>query len=203
MKRALTGAAGTALLASAFLLPSTAAQSPSAAPSMAPMGSPAAGASDAHPAHIHDGTCAAVGDVVAPLRDISINGPGGGGVTTGAGVEFSITRVDLTIPQMLKSPHVINAHLSADQIDTYIACGAIEGKKNDRNLVVELQEQNASGYRGIAFLQEDGDKTIVFTVLFDPAEGTGSPVGGPSTSFAPLPSVAASLAPLPSASTAP
>jgi hypothetical protein len=204
MKRALSGAVGSALLASAFLFPGATAQSPSAGPSLAPAASPGAGGtSDAHPAHIHDGTCAAVGDVVAPLRDISTRGPGGGGVTTSAGVEFSVTRVDMTIPQILKSPHVINAHLSADQINTYIACGAITGKKNDRNLVVELQEQNGSGFHGIAFLQEDGNKTVVFAVLFNPAEATSSGIGNPSSSpaasFAPLPSVAPSLAPLPSA----
>lgn len=193
MKHARTMVASTALLATALLAPGAAAQSPSAAPVGSPGASPAAGATDAHPAHIHSGTCTELGDVVAPLRDIApARGGQTGALTSVAGVEVSVSRVDLTIPQMLRNDHAINAHLSADQLDVYIACGEITGRRNDRNLVVPLQEQNASGYRGVAFLQEDGNRTIVFTVLFDTSSDSGmgvDPMASPPIGTEPSPSL--------------
>ena len=211
-KYAIAGVAGTALLASAALIAPVAAQSPSIAPvgsPIAPIGSPGTGGDQPHPARIHRGTCADLGDVVAPLRDITV--PKAIAGSASGAVEMSVSRIDLTIPQMLRNPHALNAHLSEAQIGTSIACGEVVGRRNDRNLVIELQEQNASGYRGAAFLQADGDRTIVFTVLFDPAAisgGIGSPVASPApASLAPLeslpPVVTPPTSPLPSASTTP
>ena len=59
MKRTSMGAASAALLASAILVPGALGQSPSVAPA-SPAASPAA-AGDAHPAHIHSGTCTELG----------------------------------------------------------------------------------------------------------------------------------------------
>lgn len=209
MKHARSLAAGTALLASALLVPGVAAQSP--APSMAPLPSPAASLGTgmdthaSHPAHIHTGTCTELGDVVGPLRDIApLQGAATGSLASLPGVEVSVSRVNLTIPQMLRDPHAINAHLSADQVDVYIACGEITGRRNDRNLVIPLAEQNASGYRGVAFLQDDGNRTVVFTVLFDAtgtSDGTTGPMASPPVGPEASPSLGIpteSLAPLPS-----
>lgn len=194
MRRALTTAAGSALLATALLVPGAAAQSPEASPAASPAG-PGTGVDvERHPAHIHAGTCANLGDIVAPLPDVRLPaaqaGPEGG-------VESSLTRVDLTIEQMLAEPHAINAHLSEDEIGTYIACGDITGRRADRNLVIQLREQNGSGYRGIALIQETQGQTIVFTALFAADEGIDTPEPPPSAE--PLPSVA----PLPSIDTEP
>ena len=204
MKHVRSLAAGTALLASALLVPGVAAQSP--APSVDPIASPAASPSTStgavHPAHIHAGSCPTPGDVVAPLRDLTApRGAQIGSITSIGGVEVSVTRVDLQIPQMLRDPHAINVHLSADALDTYIACGDITGRRNDRNLVVPLAELNGSGHQGVAFLQDDGNRTVVFTVLF--ASGEPEPTGplaSPPIGTEPSPSLGVpseSLAPLP------
>jgi hypothetical protein len=204
MKHGRTMVAGTALLASALLVPGVAAQSP--APSVAPVGSPdaspATATGEVHPAHIHAGSCPTPGDIVAPLRDVTApRGGQTGSLTSIEGVEVSVTRVNPQIPQMLRDPHAINVHLSADDLDTYIACGDITGRRNDRNLVIPLAEQNGSGHRGVAFLQDDGNRTVVFTVLFS-GDGTGviDPLASPPIGTEPSPSLdvpTESLAPLP------
>src|SRR6478609_8676055 len=94
--------AASALLITLALAGAAAAQSPSDSPAGSPAGSAAPSIGDIsavpHPAHIHTGTCANLGDVVAPLND----------VTLAAGsdrVGVSRTKVDLSIKDMLESPH--------------------------------------------------------------------------------------------------
>jgi len=71
------------------------------------------GATGGHPAHIHSGTCAELGDVVYPLTDLD---------ATGA----SVTIIEVPLAELLASgPYAINIHLSADEIGTYVACGDI------------------------------------------------------------------------------
>jgi hypothetical protein len=71
------------------------------------------GATGGHPAHIHSGTCAELGDVVYPLTDVDASGE-------------SVTVVDVPLSDLLtKGPYAINIHLSADEIGTYVACGDI------------------------------------------------------------------------------
>jgi hypothetical protein len=71
------------------------------------------GATGGHPAHIHSGTCAELGDVVYPLTDLDASGA-------------SVTTIDVPLAELLASgPYAINIHLSADEIGTYVACGDI------------------------------------------------------------------------------
>ena len=71
------------------------------------------GATGGHPAHIHSGTCAELGDVVYPLTDLDASGA-------------SVTIVEVPLADLLASgPYAINIHLSADEIGTYVACGDI------------------------------------------------------------------------------
>jgi hypothetical protein len=72
------------------------------------------GATGGHPAHIHSGTCAELGDVVYPLTDVDASGE-------------SVTVVDVPLADLLSGgPYAINIHLSADEIGTYVACGDIQ-----------------------------------------------------------------------------
>jgi hypothetical protein len=64
-----------------------------------------------HPVHIHAGTCDDLGDVVFPLNDIE------------EGVSEST--VDASIDDILAAEHAINVHLSADEMNVYVACGEI------------------------------------------------------------------------------
>lgn len=112
------------------------------------------------PAHIHDGTCDQLGDVIAPLTDLTLAAGGTGanagttGDMTGAiPAEYSFTTVPLSIDQILAADHAINVHESAENIETYIACGDLAGTVDaNGSLVVGLQELNDSGYAGIAVL---------------------------------------------------
>ena len=137
---------------------------------------------DAHPAHIHSGSCADLGDVVYPLTDIT---PVGGdtertGAASAIPVEGSTTVVDTPLQDLVDGDFAINVHLSADEIDTYIACGDIGGAvttdegEQDPELIIGLGELNDSGYSGIAWLGADGDQTRVAVYLVEPVSAGGA-----------------------------
>lgn len=140
---------------------------------------------DAHPAHIHSGTCANLGDVVLPLPDVTSIGDESKrtGATTAIPVESSDSVVDMPLQEIIDGGHAINVHLSADKIDTYIACGDIGGVvstdegEDQPELIIGLGELNDSGYSGIAWLGADGDKTRV-SVRLSEAASTGSSSAG-------------------------
>jgi plastocyanin len=136
----------------------------------------------AHPAHIHSGSCADLGDVVYPLTDIT---PIGGdtdrtGAASAIPVEGSTTVVDTPLQDLVDGDFAINVHLSADEIGTYIACGDIGGAvttdegEQDPELIIGLGELNDSGYSGIAWLGADGDRTRVAVYLVEPASAGGA-----------------------------
>ena len=137
---------------------------------------------EVHPAHIHSGTCAELGDVVVPLTDIAH--VGGDAETTGATssipVKSSITVVDMPLQEIIDGGHAINVHLSADEIDTYIACGDIGGAvttdegEEEPELIIGLGELNDSGHTGIAWLGAEGDQTRVAVHLVEPASTSGA-----------------------------
>jgi hypothetical protein len=72
------------------------------------------GATGGHPVHVHNGNCAVLGEVAAPLTDIDAAG-------------MSETTVPLTIDELTSGQYAINAHESVENIATYIACGDITG----------------------------------------------------------------------------
>jgi hypothetical protein len=65
-------------------------------------------------------------------------------------------------------------HLSADEIDVYIACGDIGGVvtmdegEEENELIIGLGELNDSGHTGIAWLAAEGDTTRVRVSLVEP-----------------------------------
>jgi plastocyanin len=132
---------------------------------------------EVHPAHIHSGTCAELGDVVVPLNDVTLIG--GESERTGAAsaipVKNSVTVVDMPLQEIIDGGHAINVHLSADEIDTYIACGDIGGAvttdegEEENELIIGLGELNDSGHTGVAWLGADGDQTRVAVLLVEPA----------------------------------
>ena len=110
------------------------------------------------PAHIHTGSCDEVGEVVAPLQDLTAPVGDALGQTGAVTAETSFTPVPLTLDQILAGEHVVNVHLSADEIDTYIACGEIGGVLDANGaLVIGLSEVEGSGFTGIAFLSPGAD----------------------------------------------
>lgn len=64
---------------------------------------------EAQPAHIHSGTCAELGDVVYPLRNVE-----GGS---------SETDVEASLEDVQSASFAVNVHRSEADAGTYVACG--------------------------------------------------------------------------------
>src|SRR5918995_3559591 len=124
-----------------------------------------------HPAHIHSGTCDNLGDIVAPLSDVTELTAGESfGAESAVLVTQSDTDVELPLGDILSAPHAINVHESAEAIQNYIACGDIGGRVIDGDLVIGLRELNDSGHHGVAVLEDDDDGTDLTLYLAE--EGT-------------------------------
>ncbi len=159
-----------------------------------------------HPAHIHDGTCAELGDVVYPLTNVSATGMMEGmmsgtpvaddsmamgemmGAAEATMVVTSATSIDASLADILDAPHAINVHESEANIGNYIACGEIGGMvmpsadgDDGGTLAVGLRQLNDSGYSGIAVLDGMGDQTGVIILL---AEGLAGETAGAAASDA-------------------
>ena len=156
-----------ALAALALVVPGSGAQTPVADT-----------AAEAHPAHIHSGTCEQLGDVVFPLADVAVPSGEEMGAAGGHAVKVSeVNHVDVPLQEILDGGHAINVHLSAEEIGTYIACGTIGGVVHEREngegmeITIALAELNDSGHVGIAWLGDDGEGgTNVSVSLIEPEE---------------------------------
>ena len=85
-------------------------------------------AAEAHPAHIHSGTCDQLGDVVYPLADVAAPSGEEMGAAGGHVVKISeVNHVDVPLQEIIDGGHAINVHESAEEIGIYIACGNISG----------------------------------------------------------------------------
>ncbi|MCC7023007.1 MAG: hypothetical protein IT338_09275 [Thermomicrobiales bacterium] len=128
-----------------------------AAPGVAAQGATPVGAPSGptpRPAQIVGGNCAAPGEIVAPLNDLTRPaGPIVGQAGKAIRVANALTIVPLPLAELLASDDAIVVHLSADQPQTLLACGEIGGALGaDGSLVLGLREASASGFTGIAYL---------------------------------------------------
>jgi hypothetical protein len=173
--KTIATAAGAAALAGMMALGGPAAWAQDATPEAADLLAP-------RPAHIHTGTCDEVGEVVAPLTDLggAIGGDRVGQARRAIPAQSSFTSVPLTLDAILGADHVVNVHLSAEEIDTYIACGEIGGRLSPEGaVIIGLRELNDSGFTGIAYLAPgaDGASTDV-SVFVAPTQGGRNRGGG-------------------------
>ncbi|MEA2528302.1 MAG: hypothetical protein QOF73_5529 [Thermomicrobiales bacterium] len=154
---------------------------------------------DEHPAHIHSGTCATLGDVVYPLSNVGTPTTDASGTpiatmsmgaATGIPVDVSITVVPADLNTIVSGEHTINIHESAENIGNYIACGDIGGEMLGSDLAIGLGELNDSGYSGVAWLHDNGDGSTTVSVFLTAGhhdEGgvtEGSPTAGGETAAA-------------------
>lgn len=96
-------------------------------------------------------------------------------------VLISETVVDVSLSDLTATPHAINIHESADNIQTYIACGNITGTPSGKELSVPLSPLSDSGYSGIAWLHDEGSKTHVMVFLTQGLPSAGAtPVATPA-----------------------
>jgi hypothetical protein len=135
-----------------------------------------------HPAHIHEGSCPDVGDVVFPLNDLApALGPDymeEGGTPVASPVptdvevgpasevfaESTTTDVDASLDEILEGEHAINVHESPETMETYLACGDISGTATDGELRIDLEEVDGYGFVGEANLMDNGDGTTTVRV---------------------------------------
>jgi plastocyanin len=147
-------------------------------------------ADTSHPAHVYHGTCAQLDKVAYPLSDI---GPGAAtkdgaaiattgtlGASSGEAVSISETTIDVTIAELIASPHAINIHKSAREISTFIGCGDISGQMWNGSLIVGLQQLNRSGDVGIAVLTEVSEQTTVTLYMLAVSDDATSAESGPT-----------------------
>jgi hypothetical protein len=134
-------------------------------------------AEEAHPAHIHTGTCDTLGDVVVPLADVAETAGEQVGAESAHAVKTSRTVVDMPLQEIIDGGHAINVHESAEAIDVYIACGDIGGalitdddEEGRMHLIIGLGELNDSGHTGTAWLGSDGEQTEIVVNLVEPDE---------------------------------
>ncbi len=146
-----------------------------------PEGADEAAAIQGRPVHIHSGTCDELGEVVFPLNPIQE----AEGITEGnenaTRVETSVTTLDVALADLLAEDFAINAHLSEEEIGTYIACGEIGGVPlPDGAIAIGLREQEGSRFAGIAYLAPAVDNVAQTNVsIFVVAEGlTGDGIEG-------------------------
>jgi hypothetical protein len=97
-------------------------------------------------------------------------------------IAVSTTRVEAPLEDILATEHAIKVHLSANEIDTYIACGDLAGQPTDGQLEIALEEQNDSGYEGTARLTNTGDGITTVDIVLGMA---GTPEARPTEQCCP------------------
>ena len=187
----LAFAAATLMLAFALVLGGTTINAQGSATSTA------AGAGQNHPAHIHNGTCDDLGDVVYPLENITdmmgmaspeastpMTMPMGtamAGDSSQDEVAISTSTIDVSLDDLLADDHAVNVHMSPEQSDVHIACGDISGDVENDNLEVVLNEVDGSGYSGHAELTDNGDDTTTVVVTVMTGALPATPMASPSS----------------------
>jgi hypothetical protein len=127
------------------------------------------------PARIFAGRCGALGAEPAfQLIDVgSVEGveedESPSGALTAIPAEFSTTVVNTSLDTLLAAEHAIDVRVDAADPATSIACGdvggPVEAGTDGAQLAVGLQERGQSAYSGIAWLQQEADRTLVRVFL--------------------------------------
>ncbi|MCC6313712.1 MAG: hypothetical protein IT337_06840 [Thermomicrobiales bacterium] len=92
----------------------------------------------------------------------------------------SVTRLDVSMEDILTGEHAINVHKSAQDIGTYIACGEVGGIRYGDTIQFGLHEQNNSGYTGVALISSDEQNRTNVVVYLAKTAPTGGASSTPS-----------------------
>ena len=94
----------------------------------------------------------------------------------------STTNVPLALADILAAEHAINVHLSPEQPEVYVACGAIGGEPDaNGDLFIGLREQNGSEISGIAWLHDNGDGASTTVTIMIASQLSEEAVGEDAT----------------------
>jgi len=142
-----------------------------------------------HAAMMHHGTCARVGAVAFPLTTVRAGAVSPGAPTmasrsitaAAARTVVSATTIATSLTELTAQPYVIDIKKSDRTIDTDVACGDINGRIVNGDLVVGLQQRHNSGDVGVALLHPiDAGRTMV-TILMIVADEQSPPSGSTTT----------------------
>jgi hypothetical protein len=133
------------------------------------------------PARIYAGRCGALGAEPAfQLIDVGAvegieEGEAPQGALTAIPAEFSTTVVNAPLADLLATEHAIDIRVDDADPATSIACGdiggPIEAGAEGDELAVGLQERGQSAYSGIAWLQDEEERSLVRVFLARGLEG--------------------------------
>jgi hypothetical protein len=122
--------------------------------------------SPSRPSHIHSGDCDELGEVIQPLNSLTVPVGAVSGNSDAVVAEAAFTSIPQPLDELLAEDHALKVHLSADQIQTYLACGDIGGAADaDGALIVGMKELDGSGYAGIAYLVPAADGSTSVSVM--------------------------------------
>ncbi len=132
-------------------------------------------ASPPRPSHIHIGDCDELGEVIQPLNSLTVPVGDVSGNSDAVIAEAAFTNIPQSLDELLTEDHALKVHLSADQIQTYLACGDIGGAADaDGALIVGMKELDDSGYAGIAYLVPAAGGSTSISVMIAQVAGDGS-----------------------------
>ena len=132
-------------------------------------------ASPPRPSHIHIGDCDELGEVVQPLNSLTVPVGAVSGNSDAVIAEAAFTNIPQSLDELLTEDHALKVHLSADQIQTYLACGDIGGAADaDGALIVGMKELDDSGYAGIAYLVPAANGSTSISVMIARVVGDGN-----------------------------
>lgn len=122
------------------------------------------------PAEIRTGTCAALGDTIAPLAAVAVPSGDAQGQAGATPAGQSVTEVPVLMADLLASGHAVVVQESLEAPGTLVACGEIGGTlAADGTLAVGINAIEGSRIDGTAYfaptLSEDG--TVVTLLLVD------------------------------------
>src|ERR671916_1800865 len=98
-------------------------------------------ASPPRPSHIHSGDCDELGEVVQPLNSLTVPVGAVSGNSDAVIAEAAFTSIPQPLDELLAEDHALKVHLSADQIQTYLACGDIGGAAGGRGAALVGAEE--------------------------------------------------------------
>jgi len=138
-------------------------------------------ASPPRPSHIHIGDCDELGEVIQPLSPLTVPVGEVSGNSDAVVAEAAFTSIPQSLDALLGEDHSLKVHLSADQIQTYLACGDIGGAVDaDGALIVGMKELDDSGYAGIAYLvpAANGSTSVSVMIAQVVRDDAGAQVAG-------------------------
>jgi hypothetical protein len=122
------------------------------------------------PAEIRAGSCASLGQVVAPLSPLVVPSGDAQGQADATPVEQSVTDVPILLADLLSTGHIVVVQESAEASGTPAACGEIGGAlASDGTLAVGMNPIEGSKLSGIASFAptRKDDGTTVSLMLVD------------------------------------